>query len=199
MRGPNEHCRPLSAPSLTASENFRNHRNLKNRVSCSPLGTGPEPAAGAVCWICGNLSEVWPGWQSRRSAAEWQLQLAKGINAMCVGAGRHSKREDFEASARHCFHEQNETAPCSAHWQGKDRSKANNRRGCREEEPPHPKLLKPLTPQQASLCAVTQLQTWKRADSSEERQDPLYEKHWKQTQIKGKHQAEYTAGAVFPC
>lgn len=47
--------------------------------------------------------------------------------------------------------------------------------------------------------AVTQLQTWKRADSSEERQDPLYEKHWKQTQIKGKHQAVYTAGALFPC
>lgn len=65
---------------------------------------------------------------------------------MRVGAGRHSKREDFEASARHCFHEQNETAPCSAHWQGKDRSKANNRRGCREEEPPHTKLLNQLHP-----------------------------------------------------
>lgn len=84
------------------------------------------------------------------------VQLEKGSNATCVGAGRQSNREDPEASARHSFHYQNEIIPCPAGWRRKDRSKANNRRGCREEEPSPQDAetsYTPVTPASFSVCS----------------------------------------------
>lgn len=81
------------------------------------------------------------------------LQLEKGSNATCVGAGRQSKREDPEAFAGHIF--QYRMTQSTALRVGEERSKAN-RRGCREKEPtPQAAEISysPVTPASFSVCS----------------------------------------------
>lgn len=167
MRGQTK--RVLQAPLSPIFDSFtKHHLSLKTVVSCPALGTALEPAARALqvlsLWKAkGNFASLSynPGDRAKdmlqSGSCSCYMQLEKSSNAMCVGAGRLSKSEDPEASARHSFHYHNETIPCPPRQRGKDSNKANNRRGCREEEPPTPSRWNQLHPGHPSKLLCMQL------------------------------------------